>query len=76
MKTEMIYSGAGQYIGKTMCGFTRLSNYNVNISKNLYGYNVQGTFDLTEEKDNNGCIQYASEGSLRRNWILAENSQF
>ena len=70
MKTELIYTGSGQYVGKTMCGFTNLCNYSIKITKGLYGYTVEDIIDC--EDNRGGCIQYASERSLRTNWLLEE----
>ena len=62
--------GYGKYLGKTMCGFINANEYQIKITKDLYGYTIQGITNLTEEKDCAGCIQYASEISLRRNWDI------
>ena len=60
-----------QYIGKTMCGFTKSHRYNIDIDKNLYGYTISGLMDLTKDTDATAaCINYASEKSIRRNWKI------
>ena len=62
-----------QYIGKTMCGFTNTYEYRIEIDKDIYGYQIQGIINLTEEKGaTSACINYASEKSIRRNWLLEE----
>ena len=60
----------GKYIGKTMCGFINGQEYNIDIDKNIYGYNISGIKNLTEEKVIDAYINYASENSIRRNWII------
>ena len=70
MKAETIHNGYAQYFGKTMCGFTNMHEYNIKITKNLYGYTVEGITNLTNEKECAGCLQYASEISLNQNWLL------
>lgn len=60
----------GRYIGKTMCGFVNGQEYNIDIDKNIYGYNIYGIKNLTEEKVIDAYINYASENSIRRNWII------
>lgn len=60
-----------QYIGKTMCGFINTYEYNIEIDKDEYGYQVSGVLNLTEEKDaTSAYITYASENSLRKNWLI------
>ena len=60
-----------QYIGKTMCGFTKGHRYNIDIDKDLYGYTISGLIDLTKDTDAaEACINYASEISIRRNWNI------
>ena len=60
-----------QYIGKTMCGFVNGHEYSVEIDKDLYGYTIYGLIDLTDDADaTSACINYASENSIRRNWII------
>lgn len=63
-----------QYIGKTMCGFVNTYEYCVEIEKDLYGYTVSGITNLTEEKSaTSAAINYASEKSIRKNWIIEED---
>ena len=63
-----------QYIGKSMCGFKNSHEYCVEISKDEYGYAVEGVSDLTEDKGaTSAYIPYASETSLKRNWIIIED---
>ena len=60
-----------KYIGKTMCGFISGCEYSIEIDKDLYGYTVSGILNLTEDSDASAaCINYASENSVRRNWII------
>ena len=59
-----------QYIGKTMCGFTKGHKYNIDIDKTLYGYIVSGLMDMTYNSATDACINYASEISIRRNWKI------
>ena len=60
----------GRYIGKTMCGFVNGQEYNIDIDKNIYGYIVSGVINITEDNESDACINYASETSIRRNWII------
>lgn len=63
-----------QYVGKTMCGFTNTYEYCIDINKDEYGYQVGGITNLTEEKGaTSAYITYASENSLRRNWIIEKD---
>ena len=62
-----------QYIGKTMCGFVNDYDYKIKIDKDLYGYTISGVLNITDEKDTDACINYASEKSIRRNWIIKED---
>lgn len=60
----------GRYVGKTMCGFTYMHDYNLSVDKDEYGYQVSGIADLTQETRSNAYITYASENSLLRNWVI------
>lgn len=60
----------GKYIGKTMCGFVNDQEYNIDIDKDIYGYTVSGVKNLIEDTESDACINYASETSVRRNWII------
>lgn len=60
------------YIGKSMCGFKKDNEYCVDINKNVYGYTVSGVLNLTDDVVNDGYINYASENSIRRNWIIKD----
>ena len=61
-----------QYIGKTMCGFINEHEYSIDIDKGLYGYTISGIIDYTTDSNADyACINYASENSIRRNWIIA-----
>lgn len=60
----------GTYIGKTMCGFVNGHVYNIDIDKNIYGYIITGVKNITEDMESDACINYASETSIRRNWII------
>lgn len=68
----LIGTYTAQYIGKTMCGFMSGNEYNIEIDKDEYGYQVSGIMDLTEETISSAYITYASENSLRRNWIILQ----
>ena len=62
-----------KYIGKTMCGFENEQEYCVEITRDEYGYYVSGVVNLTENASATAAyIPYASETSLRRNWIIEE----
>lgn len=60
----------GKYIGKTMCGFVNGHEYSLDVEKDIYGYILLGIKDLTEDIDSTACINYASENSIHRNWII------
>ena len=62
-----------QYIGKSLCGFISTHDYCINIDKDEYVYQVSGITDLTEENDSSAFITYASENSLRRNWLIKKD---
>lgn len=63
-----------QYIGKSMCGFESGCEYCIEIDKDEYGYKVGGITNLTEETDaSTAYMTYASENSIRRNWIIGED---
>jgi hypothetical protein len=61
------------YIGKSMCGFKKGNEYCIDINKDIYGYTVSGVLNLTDEVANDGCVNYASENSIKRNWIINED---
>lgn len=64
----------GQYIGKTMCGFTNEHEYCIEINKGIYGYTVEGVTDLTDDEDATvACLNYASEKSLRTMWVISDS---
>ena len=64
-----------QYIGKTMCGFVRDYEYIINIDKNVYGYIVSGVANLTGWEDATAAyINYASENSIRRSWMIKDDN--
>ena len=63
-----------QYIGKSMCGFESSYEYCIEIDKDEYGYKISGITNLTEDVDaSSAYISYASENSIRRNWIIGED---
>ena len=64
---------SAEYIGKTMCGFTNGKEYCIDIDKDVYGYTVSGVLNLTDKVANDGCMNYASENSVRRNWLIKED---
>lgn len=69
----LIGNYSAKYIGKTMCGFVNGYDYHINITKDLYGYVISGTYDLSEDDYSSACINYASENSIRRNWVIKED---
>ena len=72
-KTQMLVENYNaQYIGKSMCGFKTDHEYSIDIDKDIYGYIVFGVKDFTDDIDIDACINYASENSIRRNWIIKE----
>lgn len=66
----MIGTYEAQYKGKTIGGFVNGHEYKIEIDKNVYGYTVSGITDLTDCKGSVACINYASEKSIKRNWIF------
>ena len=63
-----------QYIGKSMCGFENGYEYLIEIDKDEYGYKVGGITNLTEDTDASAAyMTYASENSIRRNWIIEKD---
>ena len=69
----LIGNYSAQYIGKTMCGFVNGVEYTIDISKDLYGYVISGIYNLSENDYSSACINYASENSIRKNWIIKED---
>lgn len=61
-----------EYVGKTMCGFVNGNTYKINIDKDIYGYTIYGIENISEGLSSDACINYASEKSIRRNWIIEE----
>ena len=57
-----------------MCGFINGHKYNIDIHKDRYGYIIIGIYDNTEEINNDGYMNYASEISIRQNWIINETT--
>lgn len=62
-----------KYNGKTMCGFENSHEYIINIYKNLYGYQVNGLYDITDQGNSSAYLIYASEKSIRNNWDIKED---
>lgn len=60
-----------KYIGKTISGFTQGQDYSIKISKDRYGYVITGTSLLSGEL---GYMNYASEISIRQNWVIPDES--
>lgn len=60
----------GKYIGKTMCGFVNGQEYNIDINKDIYGYKISCVKNMTEDMESYAYINYTSENSIRRNWII------
>ena len=61
------------YIGKTMCGFETAHSYLIKIGKDLYGYQISGIYDLTDNDNSSAYLVYASEKSIRRNWNIIKD---
>ena len=58
-----------KYIGKDgIMGFKRFHEYNIFIIKTNYGYDLESTEDITENKSFQQMIQYASMISIEQNW--------
>lgn len=69
----LIGTYTAQYIGKTMCGFVNSYDYLIKIDKDDYCYIIEGIMDLTEDDDSSAYMTYASEKSIRRNWVITED---
>lgn len=63
-----------QFIGDTMCGFENKHEYLIKIDKDLYGYQVSSLYDITDQDNSSTYISYASENSLKRYWIIKEDT--
>ena len=60
---------SAKYTGKDgIMGFKRFHDYMIMISKTYYGYEVESTEDVTENKSFQQVIQYASMISIEQNW--------
>lgn len=63
----------GTYIGKSVCGFKKDHNYEFELNKNGY------TYELRAFSDNGSIIElymyYASEISIRSNWIISDSKE-
>lgn len=64
----LIGTYTGKYIGKDLCGFKSNHEYEIEIDKTIYGYDITGTFDKTKDKVIDAYIRYASENSIRTRW--------
>lgn len=62
------------YTGRSMCGFVSGHQYIINIDKDRHGYIVSGEHDITDNDSATGCLIYASEISVRKNWIIKEDN--
>ena len=60
----------GKYKGKNLCGFETGHEYEIEIDKTIYGYDITGTYDKTEDKIIDAYIRYASEKSINTKWDL------
>lgn len=54
-----------KYIGKTMCGFENKHEYIIDISKDLYGYQINGIYDITDQDNSSALIRLSSEKSVK-----------
>ena len=61
------------YTGRSMCGFVSCHEYIINIDKDRHGYIVSGKHDITDNDSATGCMTYASEISINRNWAIKED---
>ena len=66
----LIGNYTAKYIGKSMCGFENGHEYKVEIDKDIYGYTISGIEDISTDIASDACINYSSENSIRRNWII------
>ena len=62
-----------KYIGRSLCGFINSHDYRIEIGKDVYGYQVSGIVDLTDDEDTTAYITYSSEKSIRRYWDIQED---
>ena len=62
-----------QYIGRTMCGFENNHEYIINIDKDIYGYQISGLYDITDQERSFAFMPYACENSIRRYWDIKED---
>lgn len=62
------------YTGRSMCGFESGHEYIINIDKDRHGYIISGKHDITDDNTATGCLIYASEISVRKNWIIKEDN--
>lgn len=54
-----------KYIGKTMCGFESKHEYIIDIGKDLYGYQINGIYDITDQDNSSALIRLSSEKSVK-----------
>lgn len=54
-----------KYTGKTMCGFETDHKYIIDIVKDLYGYQISGTYDVTDRDNSSALIRLSSEKSVK-----------
>lgn len=62
-----------KYTGKTMCGFENEHEYLIKIDKDLYGYQISGVYDMTDNANSSAYLVYASENSIRRSWDILKD---
>lgn len=62
-----------KYIGKTMCGFETNHEYIINIVKDLYGYQISGLYDVTDQDNSSAFIRLSSEKSVRNYFEIQED---
>lgn len=62
-----------KYISKTMCGFKNGHEYIIDITKDLYGYQISGTYDITDQDNSSALIRLSSEKSVKTYFKINED---
>lgn len=58
-----------KYIGKNeSLGFVKGNEYEINVDKRKYGYEVISTFNYTQEREEVKYITHSSQISVDNNW--------
>jgi len=60
----------GIYIGREMCGIKQSHQYDLDISNNGRTYEVNITYDHTDEKNVELYMMYSNENSINRYWNI------